>query len=73
MTVGKPRYTNRFRENLRTEFGITEGGLLEWYLGIAFNQLDDGNITLDQKVCLEKKCKEYIGNERKSSHLPHNY
>ena len=50
--------------------------MLEWYLGIAFNQLENGNITLDQNVYLNQKLNEfkaYIGNERKSSPLPQNY
>lgn len=76
VTVRKPQDADIFRKNLRAEYGITEGRLLEWYLGIAFNQLENGSITLDQKVYLDQKLyefKEYIGNERKSSPLPHNY
>ena len=55
VTIGEPKDANIFREHLRAEFGITEGGLLEWYLGIAFDQLENGNITLNQKVYLDQK------------------
>jgi hypothetical protein len=38
---------HEFRTELRNHFNITEGGLLEWYLGLAFNQEHD-HITIHQ-------------------------
>jgi hypothetical protein len=32
---------------MRHTFGMTEGGILEWYLGVAFHQIADKSIILD--------------------------
>jgi hypothetical protein len=75
-TIGMPENVKPFREELRQEFSITEGGLLEWYLGIAFNQVTKGTIYLDQTVYLKQKLsefKDYIGKEKVSQPLPNDY
>lgn len=59
ITVEKDNSVQDFRRNMRNHFGITEGGLLEWYLGIWFNQENDGGITLDQEQDLKDKLKKY--------------
>jgi hypothetical protein len=76
VTVGHRELVGSFREDLRSEFKITEGGPLEWYLGVAFHLRDDGSITLDQNVYVHQKLeefKEYVGATRRSSPLPSNY
>ena len=75
-TIGLPHHVEPFRNELRKKFSITEGGLLEWYLGIAFHQDTQGVIDLDQTVYLKQKLeefKDYIDKEKASSPLPSNY
>jgi hypothetical protein len=75
-TIGSPSDVKPFRDDLREEFKIKEGGLLEWYLGIAFNQETKGTIYLDQTIYLKQKLtefKDYIGKEKVSQPLPSNY
>ena len=76
ITVGKSESAQEFRENLRKHFNITQGGILHWYLGVAFCRQENGSITLDQTVYLKQKIQEFsqfIGNEKRSSPLPANY
>ena len=76
ITVGKLEQAKEFRKNIRSHFNITEGGILEWYLGVAFYTQKDGSVILDQSVYLKQKLEEfsqYIGQEKRSSPLPSNY
>jgi hypothetical protein len=76
VTIGRKEQANNFREKLRSYFGITEGGKLEWYLGVAFEYLKDGSISLNQKVYLQQKMEEFkeiVGRTRHSSPLPKDY
>ena len=76
ITVGTLYDAQEFRDNLRNHFNITQGGLLEWYLGVAFHRGKDGSITLDQTVYLKQKIeefKQYIGKDRRSSPIPADY
>ena len=64
-----------FRQELRQHFQITEGGPLEWYLGISFDQ-SKGYITIDQVQFLTSKLQEFhnfIGKGGASTPLPNNY
>ena len=45
ITVGEGAYLNAFRNKLRSHFKMTEGGVLEWYLGISFQQHFDKSFT----------------------------
>ena len=75
-TVGKEEDTITFRNNLRKEFSITQGGPLEWYLGISIQKLLDGRITLDQTLYLKQKLEEFndfIPSGGISHPLPHDY
>ena len=75
-TVGKELDVTKFRNQIRKEFGITQGGILDWYLGISIQKLSDGRITLDQTMYLKQKLeefKEFIIQGGVSSPLPQNY
>ncbi|MEY5045629.1 MAG: hypothetical protein RL713_854, partial [Bacteroidota bacterium] len=75
-TVGKESDVLHFRKQLRKEFGITQGGPLDWYLGISIQKFSDDRITLDQMVYLKQKLeefKDYIPQGGISSPLPQNY
>jgi histone deacetylase 1/2 len=75
-TVGTEENTSIFRNNLRKEFSITQGGPLEWYLGISIQKLLDGSIALDQTLYLQQKLeefKEFIPPGGISHPLPQNY
>lgn len=76
ITIGKGKMVDEFRVELRDYFKMTDGGKLEWYLGIAFDKLQDGTVTLDQSQYLRNKLLEfdkYIGTGGVSSPLPPNY
>ena len=76
LTVGKGKVLENFREELRNRFEISEGGDLEWYLGMAINKREDGAITLDQTVYINQKLeefKEYMDGSKHSSPLPKEY
>ena len=76
ITIGKGKELHEFRERLRAHFNITEGGSLNWYLGVAFERLADGSFILDQKIYVQQKLeefKEFIGKRRHRSPLPENY
>jgi hypothetical protein len=76
ITIGKGNEVKAFREKLRTHFDITEGGPLEWYLGIAFDCKCDGSVTLDQIQYLKQKLDQfesYIGIIGASTPIPGNY
>jgi hypothetical protein len=76
ITVGKRETVENFRRNLRSHFEITEGGPLEWYLGIAFDTKEDGSVTLDQTQYLKDKLEKYndiIGKGGASTPIPPNY
>jgi hypothetical protein len=76
ITIGKGNELSEFRQVLRKHFNITEGGPLEWYLGIFFDCKDDGSITLDQIQYLKQKLdqfEEFIGMGGVSSPIPVNY
>jgi hypothetical protein len=76
ISVGKGELLTNFRTALKKHFRMTEGGKLEWYLGIAFNKLEDGTVTLDQSHYLKQKLVEfnqYIGPGGVSSPLPADY
>ena len=75
-TAGKEEDTVNFRNDLRKEFSITQGGPLEWYLGISIQKLLDGRITLDQTLYLRQKLeefKDFIPSGGISHPLPCNY
>lgn len=63
---------DNFRSSMRAHFGITEGGLLEWYLGMSVDQ-ENGNITIDQTQFLKAKLEQFqkhIGTGGASTPLP---
>jgi hypothetical protein len=75
-TIGNIEHTDPFRAHLWKEFGITDGGPLEWYLGVSFHQLDDGSMILNQSTYLKQKLqefREYIGKERRSNPIPSDF
>jgi hypothetical protein len=75
-TVGKEEDTDNFRNRLRKEFSITQGGPLEWYLGISIQKLSCGRITMDQALYLKQKLEEFnefIPSGGISHPLPQNY
>lgn len=76
ITIGKGKSVDHFRSNLRSHFGITEGGPLEWYLGISFTQSPDYSIIVDQRQYIKQKLSEFnefIGRGGVSTPLPTDY
>ena len=76
ITIGKGKFVEKFRSKIRKHFGITEGGNLEWYLGISFLQQNDYSIVLDQTQYIKQKLEEFqefIGTGGISTPLPINY
>ena len=76
VTIGKGKDVISFRDNLRNHFGITEGGNLEWYLGVAFENGKDGSVTMNQTQYLKDKLIEfdaYIGEGGYGNPLPLDY
>ena len=76
ISVGKGKAADKFRQNLMERFGITEGGILEWYLGMAFDQSTNGSISINQNLYIDKKLtdfKKWIGPEHKAFPLPLDY
>ena len=64
-----------FIEALKQKFGIQEGGVLQWYLGIRFDQTKCG-ISMDQVQFLKNKLVEFdsfVGAGGSSSPLPLDY
>ncbi len=59
ISVGKLPAVNLFRKKLRDHFKITDGGPLEWYLGVAFVQNDDFTISLNQNQYVAQKLEEF--------------
>jgi len=76
ITIGKGKFVEEFRSKIQKYFGITEGGNLEWYLGISFSQQNDYSIILDQTQYVKQKLEEFqefIGKGGVSTPLPINY
>jgi hypothetical protein len=76
ITIGKGKFVENFRTKIRKYFGISEGGKLEWYLGISFSQQNDYSIILDQTQYIKQKLEEFqefIGKGGVSTPLPINY
>ena len=64
-----------FRSNMRSHFGILEGGPLEWYLGMCFDQQDD-LVTMEQSQFIRNKLEMFrghIGTGGASTPLPMDY
>jgi hypothetical protein len=59
ITIGKGKFVENFRTKIRKYFGISEGGKLEWYLGICFSQQNDYSIILDQTQYIKQKLEEF--------------
>jgi hypothetical protein len=58
---------------MHKHFNMTSGGKLDWYLGVAFDQLADGTMELNQKQYLKSKLEEFadfIGDGIVSTPLP---
>jgi hypothetical protein len=73
ITLGEENAAHKFRKDLRKYFNITEGGILEWYLGVSFDQLMDKTIVLNQTQYLKDKLEEFsefIGSGGASTPLP---
>ena len=65
-----------FLAKLQKDFDMKPIGLLEWYLGCRFQQLEDGTIIMDQETYLRQKLQEFeewIGIEQRASPLPPNW
>jgi hypothetical protein len=76
ISVGKGKEVDKFRKNLVERFKITAGGLLEWYLGMAFEQYPDGSISINQNQYIDQKLLEFktwIGPEYKAFPIPLDY
>jgi hypothetical protein len=75
-TGSKLENVQKFRDEMMNYYlDITEGGPLEWYLGVRFTQTKDG-VTLDQQQFLQQKLKVFekdIGPGTKSTPLPNDY
>jgi hypothetical protein len=44
---------------MHREFGMDDGGELNWYLGIAIERHNDGSIEIQQNQYLKDKFREY--------------
>ena len=67
---------NEFRSALHKRFNMEKGGIINHYLGMNFNFLENGSITIDQHHYLISKLSEfneYIGSGSRSSPLPADY
>ncbi len=76
ISIGQGKFLNQFRTKMQQNFQMTEGGILEWYLGVGFHQLPDKSIILDQSQYIKQKLEEfqdYIGKGGVSTPLPLDY
>ena len=54
ISIGQGKFLNQFRTKMQQNFQMTEGGILEWYLGVGFHQLPDKSIILDQSQYIKQ-------------------
>ena len=76
ITVGKGPEVLNWRQILQDQFGIQEGGPLEWYLGMAIHKSEDYKYSIDQTVYIRQKLEEFdewIPRGGRSSPLPTDY
>ena len=76
ISIGQGKFLEQFRTKMQQKFQMTEGGILEWYLGVGFHQLADKSIILDQSQYIKQKLEEFqdcIGKGRVSTSLPQDY
>jgi len=76
ISIGQGKFLENFRTKMQQKFQMTEGGILEWYLGVGFHQLSDYSIILDQSQYISQKLEEFqefIGKGGVSTPLPINY
>jgi hypothetical protein len=76
ITAGKPSPNlTKFRNALHKEYGMKDGGKLEWYLGCRFSQTKNG-WSMDQNLYVKQKLEEFendIGLGTRTTTLPSNY
>ena len=59
ITIGKGSEVRHWRQILQDQFGIQEGGLLEWYLGMAIHKSEDYKYSIDHTVYIRQKLEEF--------------
>jgi len=66
-------FSYKVRQILQDQFGIQEGGLLEWYLGMAIHKSEDYKYSIDQTVQKLKGIDEWIPRGGRSIPYPTDY